>query len=346
MQFHLSTLFFAMLVIATSMALMGGWGLLLGVYALALSTLFALWLAGICRARDFFMVLLVLPLLASLMLPSSSAAREASPRSRCSNNLKQLALGLMNYCDAHGCLPPAVVTGKDGKPMHSWRVHVLPFVEGANLYRSYKFDEPWNGPTNRALLTAHNAIFVCPSNRSDNASGATTTNYVAVTGPGTVWDDDRSPASPKRRLENDQRLLLVDVIGADIAWSEPRDLTVEDLGSQIDSQSPVSLSNHEKPESHAVLANGQVICLPPSPSPELLRDLATQGPDPALRAEIAARSGQPPDGSQHYGTRLACWLLSILVYTFHVERLGWKHRKRRQGEATEGNDRRGDPATE
>ena len=61
-------------------------------------------------------------------------AREAARRSQCKGNLKQIGLALLNYHDTFGCFPPAYIADADGKPMHSWRVLILPYIDNAQLY--------------------------------------------------------------------------------------------------------------------------------------------------------------------------------------------------------------------
>src|SRR5262245_44252816 len=78
-------------------------------------------------------------------------AREAARRSNCKGELKQIGLALLNYREAYGCFPPPYVADASGRPMHSWRVLILPFIDHAALYREYRFDEPWDGPNNRKL---------------------------------------------------------------------------------------------------------------------------------------------------------------------------------------------------
>ncbi len=76
-------------------------------------------------------------------------------RSECANHLRQIALALHDYHQVYGCLPPAHVDGPGGKPMHSWRVLILPFLHYDELYRQYDFAEPWDGPKNSLLAKAH-----------------------------------------------------------------------------------------------------------------------------------------------------------------------------------------------
>ena len=71
----------------------------------------------------------VICFLLSAFLPPSLSHPEATRRSICGNNLNQIGLALHNYHDAYGAFPPAMVAAKDGRPMHSWRVLLLPFFE-------------------------------------------------------------------------------------------------------------------------------------------------------------------------------------------------------------------------
>ena len=93
----------------------------------------------------------VLLFLAMLAIPAIQNAREAGLRSSCVGDLKFVGLALNSYCDARRCFPPAYHADTEGKPMHSWRVLVLPFIEQGSLYKRYSFGEPWNAPANRAL---------------------------------------------------------------------------------------------------------------------------------------------------------------------------------------------------
>src|SRR5260370_743998 len=64
----------------------------------------------------------------ALLLPQTSS-REPARRSQCKNNLKQIGLALHNYHDVYGSFPPAYFVDASGKPMHSWRVLILPFLD-------------------------------------------------------------------------------------------------------------------------------------------------------------------------------------------------------------------------
>ena len=107
-------------------------------------------------------------------------------RAACMNNLKQIALALENYQAAYAVFPPAFIADENGKPMHSWRVLILPFLEQQALYDQYDFGEPWDGPNNIKLLGKMPPFFRCPSS-SPGPAASTATSFVVITGPGTMF---------------------------------------------------------------------------------------------------------------------------------------------------------------
>jgi len=114
----------------------------------------------------------------ALLLPAIQAAREAARRSESTNNFKHIGLGLHNYHDTLGELPPAVSIDDDGKPLLSWRVHILPYIEQQALYEQFKLDEPWDSPHNKQLIDQMPEVFRSPS--AD--TGTSETVYLAVVG--------------------------------------------------------------------------------------------------------------------------------------------------------------------
>lgn len=95
------------------------------------------------------------------------------------NNIKQLVLGMHNYHDANKHFPPAAITDKDGKPLLSWRVAILPFISHDALYKEFKLDEPWDSDHNKKLLARMPRIY--------GAKG-TKTHYRVFTGKGTMFE--------------------------------------------------------------------------------------------------------------------------------------------------------------
>ena len=63
--------------------------------------------------------------------------------SMCKNQLMNIGLALYQYYEQYGSFPPAYIADESGKPMHSWRVLILPYLEESALYMQYDFNEPW-----------------------------------------------------------------------------------------------------------------------------------------------------------------------------------------------------------
>ena len=77
------------------------------------------------------------------------------------NNLRQILLALHNYESANGRFPSNTYD-KDGKPLLSWRVAILPYIEQAGLYQAFKQDEPWDGPNNKTFSRTAVKVFMVP----------------------------------------------------------------------------------------------------------------------------------------------------------------------------------------
>lgn len=96
-------------------------------------------------------------------LPAVQKARMAATRSRTANNLKQIMLAMYNYHDTYNGFPPAAICDKNGKPLLSWRVALLPFIEQDNLYKQFRLDEPWDSEHNKKLLALMPQIYAVPN---------------------------------------------------------------------------------------------------------------------------------------------------------------------------------------
>ena len=119
--------------------------------------------------------------------PDEKPPQRAADRARSVNNLKQIGLALHNYVAVNDRLPPAVVRGPDGKAWHSWRVLILPYIEGGALYDEYDFSEPWDSPKNLKLLDKMPSVYRDPI-YGDARSHFT--NYAVLVGETTPFPPD------------------------------------------------------------------------------------------------------------------------------------------------------------
>ncbi len=86
----------------------------------------------------------------------------ASQESESANHLRQMAISIHLFHDVNGDFPASASYSKEGKPLLSWRVHVLPFLENQGLYREFHLDEPWDSPHNKKLIERMPTIFSSP----------------------------------------------------------------------------------------------------------------------------------------------------------------------------------------
>jgi hypothetical protein len=105
-------------------------------------------------------------------------------RTKHSNNAKQIGLAFHNWASTYGDgWPPAAICDKDGKPLLSWRVAILPYIEQNSLYREFKLNEPWDSPHNIKLLDRMPKVYRLPgANEKD-------THYQLLVGPKTLYPD-------------------------------------------------------------------------------------------------------------------------------------------------------------
>jgi hypothetical protein len=152
------------------------------------------------------------------------AARTAIRAAGTVNHLQQIELALENYCSANGSYPPQYQTDREGRPAHSWRVLILPFLGYQELYECYRFDEPWDGPHNRLLAAEMPEIYRSPF--LDPTS--VVSQYVGIAGKETPWRGTvpvREEDLP--RGESNPLILLVEAANSDINWMEPRDIPLK-----------------------------------------------------------------------------------------------------------------------
>jgi hypothetical protein len=148
-----------------------------------------------------------------------ASAREAAKRSQSMNNLKQIALAMLNYQDLHKTLPPAVFYGPDGKTPYSWRVALLPLLGRDDLYKRYRLDEPWDGPNNSKLIAEMPSLY----RSSADSPASTSAAYFALVGPQTVFSSKTGVRFADIKDGAANTILLVEA-KRDIPWTKPEDI--------------------------------------------------------------------------------------------------------------------------
>jgi prepilin-type N-terminal cleavage/methylation domain-containing protein/prepilin-type processing-associated H-X9-DG protein len=125
------------------------------------------------RSRGFtlielLVVIAIIAVLIALLLPAVQSAREAARRGQCINNMKQLALAVMNYESSNGCFPPVELDCTCETPgvIHngpSWFVAICPQMEQNAIYNAYNFSITWRSYPNITVVNAQIASLICPS---------------------------------------------------------------------------------------------------------------------------------------------------------------------------------------
>ena len=166
-------------------------------------------------------------------------------RAICTNNLKQIGLALENYQAAYGVFPPAYFADETGKPVHSWRVLILPYLEEEKLYAEYDFSEPWDGPHNSKLLAKMPRVYSCPARDQAATQRPSRTSYVAVTGPGTMFPGSESIGFDQVTDGSANTLMVAEIANVEIPWTKPEDLDIRTMSLKLnDKQNPSISSDH------------------------------------------------------------------------------------------------------
>ena len=100
--------------------------------------------------------------------------------------MTRIVNALVAYHDKYGAFPKAASVDSDGKPLLSWRVALLPFLDESAIYQQFNLEEPWDGPTNQPLLEKMPKIYRNPSLR--RSLGTDVTNYQVFVGDGSIFD--------------------------------------------------------------------------------------------------------------------------------------------------------------
>jgi Protein of unknown function (DUF1559)/Domain of unknown function (DUF4190) len=190
----------------------------------------------------------------------------AARRSQCVNNMKQLALAMQNYESVYGCFPPAATYDAAGKPLLSWRVLILPFLEQETLYNQFHLNEAWDSPHNKPLADQMPNMFACPSKQL--AKGWTT--YEAVVDPHSMFTGKPSGVPLNSVTDGTPDTILVVESKNPVFWSKPDDLPLSSKDPML------GMGSEHAGGFGAAMANGTVRFIGNSISQESIKALVTR----------------------------------------------------------------------
>jgi prepilin-type processing-associated H-X9-DG protein len=224
---------------------------------------------------ELFAVIAVIGILVLLLLPAKQGVREGARRNQCGNQLRQIGVALRAYQDDYGCLPPAYVADQSGRPAHSWRVLILPYLDEQRVYEKYNFDEPWDYSEN--FEVAQDFYYSCPS-WADATQGKTT--YMLLVGPGTLFDGDCSVNLDELELPDrgSRTIIAAETTSPGATWTQPVDLDVTKMTFRINAGPGEIGSDHSGGVAMVLFADGHIEALSAEITPEELRKMCIAEP--------------------------------------------------------------------
>jgi hypothetical protein len=211
-----------------------------------------------------------------VVLFSLETQRDGACRALCLANEHSIAQALIGYQAMNGRFPPAYAVDKNGKPLYSWRVLILPFLDGLydkSFHEKFNYDEPWDSPNNKKVLDSIKMpnIFSCPSAKKPNE-----TNYVMIVGSGAVSDGPKSASTWDITDGSANTLLVVETCDSGIHWAEPRDLTLENVLKHLEKPEVPGIQSHHRNGQVAVsFCDGHLSTLQENFDPIVLKSLIT-----------------------------------------------------------------------
>jgi hypothetical protein len=212
------------------------------------------------------------PVLVGLLLPAAQSAREAARRAQVMNNFKQVMLAMHMSEATHGRLPAQAVCDADGKPLLSWRVALLPFLEEGGLYEQFRLDEPWDSEHNLKLLERMPSVYADPSAPAEQVARGLTTVQV-LTGKGTPFSAPDQAANVAQISDGLSRTLaIVEALPTNaVPWTRPDDI-------EFDPDGPLAgVGNPQRPGGMFVggMFDGSVRMIAPDLDPDVFKALVT-----------------------------------------------------------------------
>ncbi len=166
--------------------------------------------------------------LVALLLPAIQAAREAARRTAAMNSMKQIMLAILMYENDKKSFPNHANYSQDGKPLLSWRVHILPYLGEEALYEQFHLEEPWNSEHNQSLIPQMPAVYSDPSSALGVDQGRT--HFLGVKGEGMFFDGSNEGRRIRDIRDGTSNSIAVLQVNDDRAavWTRPDDWELDE----------------------------------------------------------------------------------------------------------------------
>ena len=209
--------------------------------------------------------------------------------------MKQIGVAMLNYAEAHeGRLPPAFTYDKRGRPLHSWRVLILPYREEEKLYEQFRLNGPWDSSHNITLLPRLPKMYSLPYRLPVDPGAEPFSTFCQVfVGKGTAFDGPQGLLWPKDFPDGTSNTALLVEAGEAVPWTKPVDLAyasdkpLPQLGGVFTGKSRFSLFGSKRIKGfHLVFVDGSVRFISWEPRETTLRDVITRNDGRALGDDI------------------------------------------------------------
>lgn len=240
------------------------------VLAITCSLLCAAILYRNARAALLFLAALVF-FIGSMSIPCAPHGGRRGKTPQCADTMRSIAQALTQYAESRGHYPPAVIRDREGRPLYSWRVEILPFLDRADLYAQFHPDEPWDTPHNKGLLKECN-MFHCPSDPTPPEM----TSYVAVVGEQAMLDASLPRANDDCADGPGNTLLLVECSRSGVAWSEPVDVYLDTMPLSINTPIGIAMRSDHVQGCNVAFADTHIEYFAEGISPVNLRAFLTR----------------------------------------------------------------------
>lgn len=227
---------------------------------------------------------------ASVAVPAIKQARRNTQNEASRDNLKRIAEAMDAYYATYDAYPPAVTTDAKGKPMHSWRVLLLPFLGHSDIYSRYNLSVPWDDPMNMQIVGEMPNVY---RSFGDPDSGFYDTRFVVIRGKETLFPDGGGVTKDDIQDEQESLLLVVEKNGPGISWIQPEDLILNRDSLLIENDPANAATLTSSLTGNVVMADGEVFLLPDITSQQLMRDMATRKGQEEVYTELHELLSEP-----------------------------------------------------
>jgi type II secretory pathway pseudopilin PulG len=218
-------------------------------------------------AQSQLVLVAVIGVLVALLLPAVQAAREAARRNQSMSQMKQMILSMHEYADVKKSFPAHAICDAEGKPLLSWRVQVLPYLEQQALYNQFHLDEPWDSPNNKPLIARMPDVFKNPNLEL----GEGKTNYLGVVGKECIFDGSNKGMKFQQITDGTSKTVMLVEANADraVEWTKPDDFP-------YDAKNPAAGLGSAHPGGWlAAFADGHISFVDSAVDPQIVKALFT-----------------------------------------------------------------------